>query len=82
MTANAKCNLVVLFEDEIRKAAKLLHQLYELPEDSSQEEYGKCVHDAVRACRVALFHEALLDDGSIVMLTSGDPFKPQKKRKL
>ena len=69
MTAAANVQLVVLFEDEIRKASKMLDQVFNLPEGIAPEELSVCVQDALRACQVALYHEQLLKEGSIVMLT-------------
>lgn len=69
MTAAANVQLVVLFEDELRKAAKLLEQFYAAAEETPDEDISRMASDALQACRVALYHEQLLRDGAIVMLT-------------
>jgi hypothetical protein len=70
MADKATLTLVVLYEEEIKKAARLLEQLFNLPQDIAEVEFSKCAHSALWACRVALYHPGILDDSAIVMLTS------------
>ena len=76
MADTAKIELIVLYEEEIRKAAIMLDQLFKIKdEEFTNEEESKMFVDAVNACRVALYHPGLMVGSSIVMLTSKAAFK-------
>ena len=63
MSAKTSLSLVVLFEEELREASKLLRLASELP---SGEVQGKAWMDALGACRVALYG---LEDKCLVMIS-------------
>ena len=52
MSAKTSLSLVMLFEEELREASRLLRLASELP---SGEEQAKAWMDALGACRVALW---------------------------
>ena len=80
MTDKAELSLVILYEEEIRKAAKLLHAVFTATEEERKADGGKAIAAALAACRVALYHPSLVDDSSpIVMLTSTAALKRTKK---
>ena len=74
MPAVSDVKMVILFEDELRKASRLLDQLFMLPEDASDDVFQTAARAAIQACRVALYHPALLEDASIVMMTARGAF--------
>jgi hypothetical protein len=53
MAASASYEIVILFEDEIRLAAKALADL-ECAEDASDEDYERAGSNALKACFAAL----------------------------
>ena len=61
MAAGTKVNFVILFEDEVRAAAKAVRRMHEMPEDVPQEEFSQAAHEAFAACFAAL-NQADRDD--------------------
>ena len=70
MSAKATLNLCLLFEDELRKAAKLMKQFDEVAESkyATDAEKSAAAATAFKACRIALYG---VNDTNIVMLSSG-----------
>ena len=66
MTANAKFDCIILFEDEIRTAAKLVKRFVELDKDVDSEEYLTAARAMVNACFVAL--QRADEDGICLLL--------------
>jgi len=54
--AKVKVELVVLWEDELRLAAKAIRAAVEQPEDTPEELSQRLWNDAVNACAAALWH--------------------------
>lgn len=66
MTAKTTFRAVILFEDEVRTAAKLLHALESMPDNVPNDEYISAVRVALSAAFVAL--QGADDDGATVLL--------------
>ena len=64
MPAAVEYRAVILFEDEIRDAARLLQAARDAPDE---EIRGEILADALLACEIAL--QGVNDDGSILMLS-------------
>ena len=62
--------LCILWEDELRAAAKLLH---EVPTISDDDERAQAMVTAYRACAVAL--HGLTDDKVVVMISARELIK-------
>lgn len=61
MSKNATCQVVVLFEDEIRAAAKALHALYKADRAGLPDSvYDRLVRDALQTCFAAVYHTGLV----------------------
>ena len=82
MPARKTINLVIIFDDELRKAGRLLDIAYNLAPGLPHEEKSKAIADALMACRVALYN--VRDDDSMLTLGSrrammampGEPEQP------
>ena len=81
MADKAIITLIVLYEEELRKAARLLAQAFDLPKEAPDADVSRALHSALQACRVALYHPGLLDDTAIVMLTTEAARGIAKKRR-
>jgi len=70
MAAKATLELCILFEDELRKAAKLLKQFDEVAESkyATDAEKSAAAATAFKACRLALWG---ISDTNVVMVSSG-----------
>jgi hypothetical protein len=75
MSAKTTNTLIVLFEDEVRLAAKLVKALVELPQDCSDAEYSAAARDALNACIYAL---AGADNENASLLLGRKPTPPQE----
>ena len=69
MASTAKLNLCILWEDELRQAAKLLAKALAIYHNVPENEYALAAAEAYAACAAAL--HGLTDDHSVAMLTSG-----------
>ena len=63
MSAKTSLSLVVLFEEELREASRLLRVAGELP---NGKEQAQAWMDALKACRVALWG---LENKALVLIT-------------
>ena len=69
MTANAKFDCIILFEDEIKTAAKMVKRFVEFDKDADSEEHLLAAAIAmVNACSVAL--QRADEDGVCLLLGS------------
>lgn len=60
MPSQGELRIVVLFEDELRIAAKSLHHAYELTRtDASDDDRRDAIQTALQACFAALYHAEL-----------------------
>ena len=66
MTANAKFDCIILFEDEIKTAAKMVKRFIELDKSVDSEEYMLAATAMVNACSVAL--QRADEDGVCLLL--------------
>lgn len=66
MSAKSETRITLLFDDELREAAKALRALAELHDDAPYAEYNAASLRAVNACVAALMGAD--DDGAILML--------------
>lgn len=87
MTAIAKQELVILWQHEIRAAARLLRKFLELNErdlaldaEKASEERVAALNDALGACAVAL-HGAEDETKGIVMVAAPDVKLPGARRR-
>lgn len=73
----ANATIVILWEDELRVAAKALHVMQAVSDDeaSTKEQVHKAVADALDACWAALYHAGLLDDTSAVTIATKRLFR-------
>ena len=69
MSGAAKLGLVVLFEDELRKAAKMLEELYTEKDGNLRVQQAA---RAITACRAALYHLGKDPGTALVLLSSRD----------
>ena len=76
MTAIAKMECVILFEDEIRIAAKLVKQFFDMPQDATDEEYSAAAKTTFMAFATAL-NRAEEDD--VVLLLGRKPAPVDKQ---
>lgn len=67
MIAKATFQTVILFEDEVRIAAKACAALDALPADCPQEEFSRAARAALDACHTALY--GAHDDAAAILLT-------------
>lgn len=82
MSANASFRIVVLLDDEIIKASRLLHAWHKLADPRRKasaslaegdpgipvsEEEVRCAFDALNAAYVALYHVDLMKGASVVV---------------
>ena len=80
MSGNTKMRIVILFDDELRVAARALRAFTKTANspDAKQEATGDALQEAIRACRVALYH---VDDDpamTLMLLRRDDiPLKSQ-----
>jgi hypothetical protein len=68
MASNANVNLCILWEDEVRTAARLLHELHEASGTDDEERESGLASAALVACMTALW--GLTDDRAAVILAS------------
>ena len=73
MSASSKIEFLVLWEDELRTAARLIALYDDLPGDASDAAVGDALCAAISACRVAL---AGLDDSKVVGMMCHRDFIP------
>ena len=74
MADKVKFKLVVLWEDELRFAARLLRQVLDTPEDGRAE----AMIEAYRACQVALWG---IDDDCVLAMLGNSEIKSRARRK-
>ncbi len=72
MSNAVNLNLCILWEDELRAAARLLHTAHEICEGANTSEEAKdaAASAAYQACMVALW--GLRDDHAAVLMASGE----------
>ena len=80
MPGAAKYNLLILFEDEIRAAAKLLAQAHKMYADDpgNEDANNRAMIDAICACAVAL--QGADDDSASILLTNKPAHKKAMRR--
>jgi hypothetical protein len=66
MTAKATYEMVVMFEDEIRQAAKCVRAFMDLPEDAAAADLEAASTKLLQACMVAL--DGADADGAVLLL--------------
>lgn len=79
MSAGADLRLIVLWDDEIRTAAKALDRFFGMSRDTPESELQAAMGDALMASRVALVGAE--EDGKSLVLSSREFFPRIAKKK-
>jgi len=73
-TASVKANIVILWEHEIRIAAKALHALRS--KDCEPED----ISNALKACYTAIYHPELMKDQPVTVMSAGSLLQTEREK--
>lgn len=79
MARKATINVAILFEGELRLAARRLSKWYDAQKDAvvSEDEQTAMLNDAINACLAALYHAA--GDGPLMLSSATELVRVARK---